>query len=436
MANKQDDSNSLPGNVEDVDDLAQFRNQWKKELTVKTVGAGDNHQDPKEVEQENQEDDVHRKARDLFMQGVNYEQDGKLYEAIRYYKKAEKLVPNIERQAYKFNVGKTCANNKKEKVKDSSETDDNGNVRNNNDNEDEDEDDNDNDISNLCAKFGKLRTNGQCVIEKEFESNAVHIGQLPCEVLNYIMKWVVSSELDLKSLESSSQVCRGFYIAARDEEIWKLVCFRMWGSSLDNNFYASWREMFFTKPRIHFNGCYVSKMRYLREGERGFQDQETYKAWHIVEYNRYLRFFPGGQVIMALSSDDEAIIAKQLNSKSGGLNIPGAMMGRYKISDNVLICVLHKPKAVPKKTTTRHKRRGRKEIDSSYEVPDQDFHLEFYISGSKWSMLEWKHFDLVSKYSNGNENVDNFQIRDQNKYPSVRFKYVGSYQFESLAPLV
>ena len=73
---------------------------------------------------------------------------------------------------------------------------------------------------------------------------------------------------------------------------------------------------------------------------------------------------------------------------------------------------------------TRQKRGGRKEIDSSYEVPDHDFHLELYISVSKWSMLEWKHFDLVSKYSNGNENVDNFQIRDQNKYPSVWFKYV------------
>ena len=63
QANKQDDSNSVPGNVEDVDDLAQFRNQWKKELTVKTVGAGDIHQDSKEVEQENQEDDVHRKVK-------------------------------------------------------------------------------------------------------------------------------------------------------------------------------------------------------------------------------------------------------------------------------------------------------------------------------------------------------------------------------------
>jgi hypothetical protein len=74
-----------------------------------------------------------------------------------------------------------------------------------------------------------------------------HIGHLPSEVLNYILKvgfyyllffqikdinnclvtilpslqWVVSSELDVRSLESCSQVSRGFYVAARDEEIWR-----------------------------------------------------------------------------------------------------------------------------------------------------------------------------------------------------------------------
>ena len=217
-------------------------------------------------------------------------------------------------------------------------------------------------------------------------------------------------------------------------------------------FFFIFRDLFLSKPRVHFNGCYVSKMKYLREGERGFQDQETYRAWHIVEYNRYLRFFPGGQVIMALSSDDEAIIAKQLNTKTGGLNIPGAIMGRYRIAEDVIVCVLHKPRAAPKKTQ-KYKRKGRKEIDNSYEVPEQDFHLEFFMSGHKWGRLEWKHFDLVSKYTSGKENVDNFQIRDQNKYPryfidcfnviirflsldfSVVFKHVSSYQFESSFPL-
>lgn len=47
------------------------------------------------------------------------------------------------------------------------------------------------------------------------------------EIILYIMKWVVSSEMDLRVLEQScSSVCRGFYLAARDPEIWRLACVR------------------------------------------------------------------------------------------------------------------------------------------------------------------------------------------------------------------
>ena len=359
------------------------------------------------------------------MKGVEYEGDGKFFEAIRYYKKAEKMVPDIEYHAHNFNNGKK-KNNKAESNVNIKSFDDNGNVRN-------EVDEDDQDLVNLSAKFSKLKLVGECTIKKESETNMIHIGQLPTEVLNYIIKWVVSSDLDMSSLENCSAVSRGFYLASRDEEIWRLVSTRMWGPALVTQA-SSWRELFLTSPRIRFNGCYVSRIKYLREGERGFQDQETYRAWHVVEYNRYLRFFPGGQVVMALSSDDEDIIAKQLNTKPGGLSIPGAIMGRYKIANDVLVSVLHKPKPAQKKTA-KFKRKGQKEIENSYEVPEQDFHLEFYITGNNWKMLDWKHFTLVSKFTNGNENVDNFQIRDQSKYPSLCFKTVGSYQFESVYPL-
>lgn len=46
------------------------------------------------------------------------------------------------------------------------------------------------------------------------------------EIILYIFKWVVSSDLDLRSLEVCSMVCRGFYLCARDTEIWKLACIR------------------------------------------------------------------------------------------------------------------------------------------------------------------------------------------------------------------
>lgn len=53
-----------------------------------------------------------------------------------------------------------------------------------------------------------------------------HISALPMEIVLYILRWVVSSELDLRSLEMFSRVCRGFYISARDTEIWRLACIR------------------------------------------------------------------------------------------------------------------------------------------------------------------------------------------------------------------
>lgn len=38
---------------------------------------------------------------------------------------------------------------------------------------------------------------------------------LPREILMYIFRWVVSSDLDMRALEQLSLVCRGFYICAR-----------------------------------------------------------------------------------------------------------------------------------------------------------------------------------------------------------------------------
>ena len=52
------------------------------------------------------------------------------------------------------------------------------------------------------------------------------MGQLPIEVMAMILKWVVSSELDTVSLDNISLVCRGFYLCARDEELWRLICQR------------------------------------------------------------------------------------------------------------------------------------------------------------------------------------------------------------------
>ena len=125
-----------------------------------------------------------------------------------------------------------------------------------------------------------------------------HIASLPMEVLINILKWVVSSQLDLCSLENFSMVCRGFYLASRSPDIWRLVCLQTWGlesadtlfvsvkNKLKNSHADNWRNYFIKNPRVHLNGCYIAKMSYMREGERGFQDHALYRAWHVVHYYR------------------------------------------------------------------------------------------------------------------------------------------------------
>ena len=89
----------------------------------------------------------------------------------------------------------------------------------------------------------------------EVKTDEVHLGDLPSEVINYILKWVVSKELDLRfgnnckllhypkcvvltfsylifrSLERVAAVCRGLYLAARDQDIWRLACAKVFNST-------------------------------------------------------------------------------------------------------------------------------------------------------------------------------------------------------------
>jgi hypothetical protein len=53
--------------------------------------------------------------------------------------------------------------------------------------------------------------------------------------------------------------------------------------------YQSWRDMYLQRPRLRYNGCYISKTSYIRDGENSFQDR-FYRPWHLVEYFRYLRY--------------------------------------------------------------------------------------------------------------------------------------------------
>lgn len=351
---KEKEEEELEGEEEEEDHLHNFRQQWKQELQQGgggvAVAAAEDQKQEKEKDEEQQEedleDDIHKQARTLFLQGVQYEESGKLFEAIRCYKRAEKLVPNIELETFDYTgrdmKKKSPSVTREEEVK---VPVDQGSTKKGLD---------EGKIEGLSLRFARMRSSEQSsLIQMEVETNEIHLGDLPSEVINYILKWVVSKELDLRSLERVGAVCRGLYLAARDQDIWRLACAKVWGKNTTYSTPVCWRQAFLTRPRVHFSGCYLSKISYIREGERSFQDQENYRAWHVVEYHRFIRFLPGGQVAMLTSSnDDPDLVAKQLNTKQGCISL-GAMMGQFKIVDNVLVAVMKKLVPEKKKTADR-----------------------------------------------------------------------------------
>ncbi|CAJ0930521.1 unnamed protein product [Ranitomeya imitator] len=163
--------------------------------------------------------------------------------------------------------------------------------------------------------------------QPEYDVSQTHISVLPMEVLMYIFRWVVSSELDLRSLEQLSLVCKGFYICARDPEIWRLACLKVWGRSCVKMVpYITWRQMFLERPRVRCDGVYISKTTYIRQGEQSLDG--FYRAWHQI----YEVFFPEGQIIMLTTPEDPQTIVPRLRTKNSRTD--AMLLGHYRLSQD------------------------------------------------------------------------------------------------------
>ncbi|KAI2657466.1 F-box only protein 9 [Labeo rohita] len=178
-------------------ELSAFRAKWMSELQPSSGGKKSalKTADLKRKQEIAKEE----KARELFLKAVEEEQNGAVYEAIKYYKSAMQLVPDIE---FKINYSRTP-----DPDRGGSYLEDNENNR---------------EIDDLLTYFQQQLTLGgdtMKLCEPETDTTQVHISALPFEVLMYIFRWVVSCDLDLRALEQLSLVCRGFYICARMDSI-------------------------------------------------------------------------------------------------------------------------------------------------------------------------------------------------------------------------
>ncbi|CAL1578086.1 unnamed protein product [Knipowitschia caucasica] len=414
-----DNEADFGGTVEDEDEgpeesdlqgeLNAFRVQWMSEL-LPSPGARGQYLQSK-GQKKTQEMVLEEKATELFLRAVHEEQIGAVYEAIKYYRMALQLVPDIES---KINYSRPTDADKMMEQSDA-------------------------DIEDLLSYFEQqltLESSYPKFCVPEVDMTQTHISVLPREILMYIFRWVVSSELDMRALEQLSLVCRGFYICARDPEIWRSACLKVWGkgSTKLSKPYTTWREMFLQKPRVRFDGVYISKISYIRQGEESLDG--FYRPWQQVEYYRYLRFFPDGQVIMMTTPEDPLTIIPHLKTKNTRLD--SILLGHYRLSQETdnqtkVFAVLAKKKEEKMNEYTRNRFSRRNPLPDA----EHSFHVGLQLSsgGRQCSnKLMWVHHSCHIKYRVTEETVVTSFDLDK-MYTPFFFARVKSYTAFSNQPL-
>ncbi|CAG8727608.1 10279_t:CDS:2, partial [Acaulospora morrowiae] len=127
-------------------------------------------------------------------------------------------------------------------------------------------------IETLLNSFRNMKL----VYEPLNPNRAVHIAKLPNELVIHILKQLIVTG-DVNSLEKFGIVCKKFWILSREVSLWKFLCQKAYrdlnlsfGTSnllqgeyikLYNN---DWRRMYIERPRIRFDGVYISTCHYLR----------------------------------------------------------------------------------------------------------------------------------------------------------------------------
>ncbi|KAJ4295937.1 hypothetical protein N0V88_004639 [Collariella sp. IMI 366227] len=92
-----------------------------------------------------------------------------------------------------------------------------------------------------------------------------------------------------------------------------------------NTLYSrSWQRMFRLRPRLRFNGCYISTVNYQRAGQASANQVTWGSPVHIVTYYRYLRFFHDGTAISLLTTAEPADVVHHLTREAVALHAGGA----------------------------------------------------------------------------------------------------------------
>jgi F-box protein 9 len=167
--------------------------------------------------------------------------------------------------------------------------------------------------------------------------------------------------------------------------------------------YPTYRTLFQRRPRIRFNGCYISTVNYQRPGASSINSLSWNSPIHIVTYYRYVRFLRDGSCISLLTTSEPADVVPFLHMehvhKNHG-NLPSApmkdaLLGRWRLSGPVI------PTPSPSTEAEEHDKEGTLYIETAGVTPKYLYKMILSVGNvgrkGKNNKLSWQSYWSYNK---------------------------------------
>ncbi|KAL1740863.1 hypothetical protein HDZ31DRAFT_46621 [Schizophyllum fasciatum] len=168
--------------------------------------------------------------------------------------------------------------------------------------------------------------------EPEDETQPVPLNLLPDEIIVHILRM-----LDVTALERFASATRRTRLLSLDSGIWRDLVHATYKppqipleDALDtivDTFLSDYRRLYIEHPRVRCDGVYIAVCHYVRQG---VSENHWVNISHLITYNRFLRFFPNGDVLTLLANEEHSPkdIIPQLKPE---LRMQGLLHGHWRI---------------------------------------------------------------------------------------------------------
>jgi len=191
---------------------------------------------------------------------------------------------------------------------------------------------------------------------------------------------------------------------------------------------SSYRQMFRSRPRIRFNGCYISTVNYTRPGATSTNTLTWGTPVLVVTYFRYLRFFRDGTAISLLTTSEPADVVHHLTKENlhshHSTALPNSVMkdalrGRWRLSGPFSS---HKDPVSGEAEVE-----GDVHVETEGVVPKYTYRMQLALShagkGARNNKLAWKGF---WSYNRMTDDWGEFGLRNDRAFYWSRVRSFGA----------